>query len=153
MAQNETVIKITADDQASAKIAGIGKKFGALKLPAIAAVAAIAGIGIASIKTAISFESAFAGVRKTVDATEAEFAALKKGIRGMALELPTGRNAIAAVSEAAGQLGIQTENILDFTRTMIDLGETTNLSATEAASAGERPPSRSVRNRVNRNKV
>src|SRR5690606_28742529 len=40
----------------------------------------------------------------------------------------------AAVAEAAGQLGIQTPNILKFTETMIGLGEATNLSADEGAT-------------------
>src|SRR5690606_6653342 len=43
--------------------------------------------------------------------------------------------AIAATAEAAGQLGVAREDITTFTRTMIDLGETTNLSADEAAVA------------------
>lgn len=95
----------------------------------------IIGAGTAVSKFAVDFESAFAGVRKTVDATEAEYAALSKGIRDMAKELPTSATAIAGVAEAAGQLGIKNENILDFTRVMIDLGESTNLSSTEAATA------------------
>src|SRR5690606_6919008 len=49
--------------------------------------------------------------------------------------LPASHQEIAAVAEAAGQLGVGAEDIETFTRTMIDLGETTNLSADEAATA------------------
>src|SRR5690606_31115820 len=90
--------------------------------------------GTAAFKAAMDYESAFAGVRKTVDATEEELAQLSKGIREMAKELPASATEIAAVAEAAGQLGIETENILEFTRTMIDLGEATNLTAEQAAT-------------------
>lgn len=86
-------------------------------------------------KASIDFESAFAGVRKTVDATEEEFAALSEGIRGMTKEIPASAVEISKVAEAAGQLGIEKEAILGFTRTMIDLGESTNLSADQAATA------------------
>ena len=92
----------------------------------------VAGATVA-VKSAMDFESAFAGVRKTVDATEEQFAELEQGIRDMAKEVPASAAAIAEVGEAAGQLGIQTENILGFTRVMIDLGEATNLTATEGA--------------------
>ena len=94
----------------------------------------LVAVGGASIKASIDFESAFAGVRKTVDATEPELAALRQGIRDMAMELPASREEIAGVAEAAGQLGIQTPNILGFTRVMTDLGESTNLSASDAAT-------------------
>ena len=53
----------------------------------------------------------------------------------MSKEIPASATAIAEVAEAAGQLGIETPNILGFTRTMIDLGEATNLSSEEAASS------------------
>jgi len=96
--------------------------------------APVVAMGTLSTKAAIDFESAFAGVRKTVDASEKEFAALEKGIRDMSKEIPASATAIAGVAEAAGQLGIETENILKFTRVMIDLGEATNLSAEEAAT-------------------
>lgn len=97
--------------------------------------APLAAIGVASAKMAIDFESAFAGVKKTVDATDEEFAKMEQGIRDMAKELPATAVEIAAVAEAAGQLGIQNENILSFTRTMIDLGEATNMTADQAATS------------------
>lgn len=92
-------------------------------------------IGTASAKAAIDFETAFAGVEKTVDATDVELVQLEQGIRDMAKEIPASTVAIAGISEAAGQLGIKTENILDFTRVMLDLGESTNLSSEKAAIA------------------
>jgi TP901 family phage tail tape measure protein len=95
-------------------------------------ILAISGL---SLKFAIDFESAFAGVRKTVTATEAEFSELRKGILEMSTALPATASEIAAVAEAAGQLGIQTDAILSFSRVMIDLGETTDLAAQEAARA------------------
>ncbi|WP_253294640.1 phage tail tape measure protein [Anaerocolumna aminovalerica] len=97
-------------------------------LPVVAA-------GAASIKTGIEFESAFAGVAKTVDATEEQLATLKQGIIDMSKEIPASTTVISGVAEAAGQLGIETENILDFTKVMIDLGNSTNLSAETAASS------------------
>lgn len=109
------------------------QKSGAVMSAAI--TAPLVAVGTTAIKTSVDFESAFAGVKKTVDATEEEFAQLRQGILDMSNELPASANEIAKVAEAAGQLGIQTENILSFTRTMIDLGESTNLSAEQAATA------------------
>ncbi|MDL2252665.1 phage tail tape measure protein [Ruminococcaceae bacterium OttesenSCG-928-I18] len=96
---------------------------------------AVVGLGTAAAGTAIGFESAFAGVQKTVDATDQEFAVLREDIRGMALEMPQSAEAIAGVAEAAGQLGVGVEDIEEFTRTMVMLGDTTNLSSEEAATA------------------
>lgn len=91
--------------------------------------------GTAIFKASMDFESAFAGVRKTVDATEEEFAVLRQGIRDMAKELPASANEIANVAEVAGQLGIKQKDIMKFTRTMVDLGVATNMSSEEAATA------------------
>lgn len=85
-------------------------------------------------KSAIEFETAFTGVEKTVNATPEQLEELKNGIRNMAKEIPSSTIEISEVAEAAGQLGIQTENILSFTRAMIDLGNSTNLTSDEAAS-------------------
>ena len=95
----------------------------------------IAAAGTAAAKAAVDFESAFAGVAKTVDATDEELAQMSEDIRQMAKDIPATTTEIAGVAEAAGQLGIATEDVMGFTRVMIDLGNSTNLSATEAASA------------------
>lgn len=99
--------------------------------------------GAAAVTTAaISWESAFAGVKKTndevVDSTGKvvySYKDLEDGLRGLAKELPSSHQEIAAVAEAAGQLGIETPNVVGFTKTMIDLGESTNMSAETAATA------------------
>lgn len=114
---------------AGAKISSVGRTLSlGLTTPLVA-------IGTAAVKSSIDFESAFTGVRKTVDATEEQFAALEKGILDMSSKMPTSANDIAGVAEAAGQLGIKTENILGFTEVMVKLGDSTNLSADEAATA------------------
>lgn len=95
----------------------------------------IAGLAGVSAKAAIDFESAFAGVRKTVNASEADLKKLETGIRDMAKEMPTAATEIAGVAEAAGQLGIKTDSILGFTKTMVMLGDSTNMSAEEAATS------------------
>lgn len=95
----------------------------------------IAGLAGVAAKSAIDFESAFAGVRKTVDASEADMRKLESGIRDMAKEMPTAATEIAGVAEAAGQLGIKTPSILGFTKTMVMLGDSTNMSAEEAATS------------------
>ena len=103
---------------------------------------AIAGVGTAltgaaglAVKSGIDFESAFAGVKKTVDATDQELAEFRQGIRDMAKEMPTAATEIAGVAEAAGQLGIKNESLLSFTKTMTMLGDSTNMSAEEAATS------------------
>jgi TP901 family phage tail tape measure protein len=100
---------------------------------AVAGAAIVAGLGLAT-KAAIDWESAWAGVTKTLP-DGADFAATEAGLRNLARLLPATHTEIAAVAEAAGQLGVAAEDIVPFTKTMIDLGETTNLSADEAATA------------------
>ena len=110
------------------KIEKAGKKMSAFSLATGTAL-------ITSAKSAIDFEDAFTGVKKTVDGTAEQMEELKQGIRNMAKEIPSTTTEISAVAEAAGQLGIKTEDILSFTKVMIDLGNSTNLSAEEAASS------------------
>ncbi|WP_376711476.1 phage tail tape measure protein [Carnobacterium divergens] len=101
----------------------------------------VAGVGL-SVKAASDFDSAFTGVKKTVDElkdtngkTIISYKDLEKGIREMATTIPASTTEISEVAEAAGQLGIKTDSVLSFTRTMIDMGESTNLSSNDAATA------------------
>lgn len=86
-------------------------------------------------KLAMDWESAFAGVKKTVDDSTEGYAQLEGELRNLAKTLPETHTEVAAVAEAAGQLGVARDDIVGFTATMIDLGETTNLTADEAATA------------------
>ncbi len=85
-------------------------------------------------KAAVDWESAFTGVRKTVNATEAQYASMERGIRSMSRHIPVAANDLAGIAEAAGQLGIKRKAILSFTRTIADLGVSTNLAGEEGAS-------------------
>ncbi len=87
------------------------------------------------VSSGIEFESAFAGVKKTVDATDEEFEQFEEGLRSMSTEMPTTASELSAIAEAAGQLGIKNENLISFTETMANLGVATNMSSDEAATA------------------
>ena len=90
---------------------------------------------VSAASAAIEFESAVTGVYKTVDGTEEQLAEISSDIKEMSLVIPSSTTEIAGVAESAGQLGITTENITDFTEVMINLGESTNLSSEQAASS------------------
>jgi TP901 family phage tail tape measure protein len=96
--------------------------------------APIVATGGAVFKLASDWESSWTGVEKVVDGTTVELNNLEKGLRDMTKELPATHQEIAEVAAAAGQLGIATGDIKDFTKVMLDLGESTNLTADEAAT-------------------
>lgn len=97
--------------------------------------APLLAIGAVSTKAAIDTETAFTGVAKTTDFVGNEFEEFKDKIFELSERLPATAVEIAGVAEAAGQLGIEKKNLVDFTETMIKLGDTTNLTADEASSA------------------
>lgn len=103
-----------------------GKLTTSISLPLIA-------MGGFAIKAASDFETSFAGVEKTVDATAEEFDELSQGIRDLSQEIPIAVDELNAIAESAGQLGIRTENILSFTEAIANIGIATNLSTTAAA--------------------
>ncbi len=95
----------------------------------------IAALATTAVRTSIEFESAFTSVRKTVNATESEFSVLEDSVKQMSTEIAASTTEISAVMATGGQLGIKTENLEEFTRVMIDLGNSCeDLSATDAAT-------------------
>ncbi len=97
--------------------------------------APLLGLGTVAIKSASDWETAWTGVTKTVDGTTQQMEELEKALFKISQRTASTPEEVAAVAEAAGQLGIQTENVAKFAETMIQLGDTTNLSAEEAATA------------------
>lgn len=96
--------------------------------------APVLALGTTALKSSIEFESAFTGVRKTVNATETEFAQLEATVKRMSTEIAADTTEISNVMANAGQLGIRTDALESFTRVMIDLGNTTDIVAEEAGS-------------------
>lgn len=86
-------------------------------------------------QASMDFESAITGVAKTTDLTDSELATMSDSIKALSTEIPATTEEIAAVAEAAGQLGIQKDALLDFTEIMTMLGTATNMTADEAATA------------------
>lgn len=114
---------------AGEKMTSVGKKL------TLGVTTPIAAIGTVSFKAAAEFETGMAGVRKTTDMTADELDLMSQALRKMALEIPASTTELTSIAEAAGQLGIKKENIVDFTRVIADLGVATNIAGDEGATA------------------
>ncbi len=114
-------------DRTARKLSQVGRQL------SFRVTAPLTAIGTALIRNSLIMESAFAGVRKTVDATEEQFTSLKAGFDEMARTIPLSVQEIYGIGEAAGQLGISLPNLQKFTEAMAALGVATNMTAQEAA--------------------
>lgn len=133
------VLKAVGEDikEVGAKFEEVGKKVSDLgqDLTTKLTVPIAAAFG-SSAKAAIDWESAFTGVMKTVDETaNTTYDDLKESINEIAKTTASSQNEIAAVMEIGGQLGVTADDIAEFTKNVIMLGDTTNLSSEEAATA------------------
>ena len=116
-------------DSMSSQVFGVGRTIG------VVGGIATGVFGLAG-KQAIQFETDFTGVRKTINATEAEFTALEETIRRMAKEeIPLSAGELANIAEQGGQLGIPIEAMENYIRTVANLRATTNLELEEAGLA------------------
>lgn len=87
------------------------------------------------VTMAVNFEDAFANVKKTVDETTfISYEDLEEQIVSLSKVVPSTADEIATMVGLAGQLGVPTENVMEFTKAMIDLGNATNLTAEDAGT-------------------
>ena len=127
---------ITKSEREVSRLQGRLKTFGRDMATLGASIAApIVLAGTAIVKQAIEYESAFAGVRKTVDLTEQGFAKLSNRFTKMSQQIPVSRGDLAGIGEIAGQLGVQgVENLTKFTDTVARIAVSTNLTKEQAAT-------------------
>jgi hypothetical protein len=129
---------------------GLGLVSGALTAVAAGAAAVIAGIGavvtglavigVAGVRTAASFESAFAGILKTTEGLGTTLFSLTglgekvfQEFRNLALRIPLPFEELARIGEIAGQLGIAETALAGFTEVVAGLGVATELAVEDAA--------------------
>lgn len=101
----------------------------------LAAGVALTAVGVLGVREAAKFEQSFAQVRRTVEATENQFALMAGQFRQLAKEIPVDVNMINKTAAVVGALGIPTKDIVEFTKVMTDMGATTNMTAEQAAKS------------------
>jgi TP901 family phage tail tape measure protein len=84
---------------------------------------------------AIKFESAFADVKKVVDASSEQFENMRRNIRRMSGEIPMSANNIAALYAAAGESGIATQDLQSFAEMASRVGIAFDITAEKAGSS------------------
>lgn len=104
--------------------------------------APIVAIGGFAVKSAMDWESSFAGVMKTNDEVFNStgqliygYSDLEAELRNLTTTIPIAHGELANIAENAGQLGIATQDVVGFTEVIAQLGHTTNLSYDEASTA------------------
>jgi TP901 family phage tail tape measure protein len=146
--QRELAFLVTAKDVSATKtLKGVNRQISSLERHAskagrnmarnlehgmvVGAFAAAGAIGYA-INAAMDWESAVAGVAKTI---EGDVTAITDAILEMSTRIPVAATELAAIAEAGGALGIAKEDILAFTETVAILSVTTDLTSEAAATA------------------
>lgn len=86
------------------------------------------------VDASVEFESSMAGVAKTTDLADAELQSMGGEIKDLSTKIPITSTELAGIVEAAGQLGIAKEDLIDFSTVMANLGVATNLTSEEAAT-------------------
>ena len=122
-------------------IQDIGKSIDTLTQPLQKVSMGFIAAGAASAATAISFEDNFSAVKKTVEGTPEQIAAIRQGLldlgtvgRNGQLAIPVDTAQLTELAATGGRLGIATDNIVDFTEVMAQMSAATNLAGADGAA-------------------
>jgi len=101
----------------------------------VATLSAVAIAMAAGAKSAVDFEAAFAGVKKTLNATDAQFTQVADDLINMARFLPQTATELAGIAQVAGQLGVAVDDVARFTEVIAKLGGATDLAGEMGATS------------------
>ena len=96
--------------------------------------AAAGGLAVA-VQAAMQFESAMAGVKKTVDGSPEQIKALSQEIKQLSIDLGISSEAVADIAAQGGQLGVPIEQLGEFTEMAGKMSVAFGISADEAAES------------------
>lgn len=96
---------------------------------------AFGAVSVAAVGAAISWERSLANVVRTTGAYGNQIEMLRSGLGQLTREIPQSFGDLSEIAALGGQLGIETEGIVDFTRVVAMLTTTTDLSAEAAGTA------------------
>ena len=138
VALSSVIFRLTAIDMFSGVFKKASRSLMAIRKVGMIALAGFAGLTIGLTKlvgVAMSFESAFAGVKKTVDLSAEGFAQLEQNFKDITKTTPIAFEELSRIGELAGQMGIEgVDNLTKFTKTIADIVATTDLTAEQAAT-------------------
>ncbi|TAA55283.1 phage tail tape measure protein [Shinella sp. JR1-6] len=152
MAQLSSVLKLTLLDQVTGPVRRVSGAISALDRQQTAMMAPLRGFGAqmlafgagyvgvskgigSTIGAAMDFESAFADVKKVVNASDAQFEVMSRSIRKMSTELPMASTEIAALFAAAGESGIATNELQAFAEMASRVGIAFDMTAADAGES------------------
>lgn len=148
----QSVLKLTLLDEVSGRarrIMGVLDGFNRQQMAFAAPLRGIMGQAIAfggaylgvregmgrTVGAAIKFESAFADVRKVVDATDEQFQNMERSIKELSRQIPLTATDIAALYAAAGESGVATTDLKAFAEMAARVGIAFDMSAGDAGES------------------
>ena len=116
------------------RIKEVGESIDKITKPLLVAGTAGAGALTAAAKASMDYETAFTGVKKTIDGTPEQMAKVNTELKNMSRTIPVSAVDLAHIAQIGGQLGVKANDISKFTRTIADMGVATNLAGEEGAT-------------------